>query len=270
MWTRFARARFLIVMGCVSIGLTGCSRDGDPPADVGEPSALGRTTPLHVLQDPDNKDHLKIDPPATCAVPFSAPLTVNGVTVNWVDRYDETGNGDVGTVWIQDFKSQAPWSGSSIFSPSFVPASLYVAEGDVIDLRGLYQVNVCIGAKVDFQKNGGVLSQIATPVSTFRFEGPPSEPVDVPVTDFDSFATGRKWLGMLVRFQNVNVDSVDSNKGRTTVTLLEANKIFLSNEFQSLDSMKKGQTYTSVTGVVTWFFDFKLATRTPEDLVLAP
>lgn len=266
MWTRFVPAPVLVA----ALLAGGCSRDGDAVPDAGAPSALGGTLPLRVLQNPDDPNRLKIDPAATCAQSFSTPITVDGVTVNWVDRYDETGGGAIGTVWIQDFKSDAPWSGSSIFSPSFVPASLYVAAGDVIDLRGLYQVNVCIGANVDF-KGAGQLSQIATPTSTFRFEGPQSEPVDVPLTDFDTFETGRKWIGMLVRITNLTADAPIPSGGRVTVGFLEARNISLSNEFQSVDSVRAGTRFSSITGVVTWFFNpFKLATRTPEDLVAAP
>lgn len=270
MWTRFVPAPFLLV----AVLAGGCSRDGDVVPDPGAPSALGGTTPLRVLQNPEDPNRLKIEPAPTCAQSFSTPLTLDGVTVNWVDRYDETGAGDVGTVWIQDYKSNAPWSGSSIFSPSFVPASLYVAAGDVIDLRGLYQVNVCIGGNVDFLRQigpGVVLAQVATPTSTFRFEGPPSEPVDVPYTDFETFESGRKWIGMVVRLTNVTAIAPEARGGRLTVGFIEANNITLSNEFQSIDSVQAGARFASVTGVVTWFFNpFKLATRTPEDLVAAP
>lgn len=266
MWTRFGSA-FAVLLAC-----GGCSRDGDPPADVGDPSPLGHTLTLQQLQDPASKDAIKIDPAPTCAQSFSTPITLNGVSVNWVDRYDEDGSGALGTIWIQDFKSNAPWSGSSIFSPSFVPASLYVANGDVVDLRGLYQVNVCIGSNVNFQERGGnaVLSQIATPTGTFRFEGAQSEPVDVPLSDFDSFETGHKWFGMLVRINNVTIDQgAPGGLARQTATLIESGPLGLSNEFQDITFATGGTRYASITGVVTWFFSYKIATRTPEDFVPA-
>lgn len=269
MWTRVSK---VLVVSLVA-GLGGCeSRADDPPIEQGEPSAIGDSTPLHVLQDPTNDKRLKIEPAPTCAQSFSTPLTLQGASVNWVDRYDETGDGAVGTVWIQDYNSQAPWSGSSIFSPSFVPSSLYIAAGDLIDLRGLYQVNVCIGSKVDFQQNGGsdVLSQVATPVATFRFEGAPTVPVEVPIGDFDSFETGRKWIGMLVTIRDVTVSNTPTfSDGRLSAPIGTSEKLALSNEFQDVGQLNLGMRFSSLTGVVTWFFSFKLATRTPEDLVRA-
>ncbi|RYZ66565.1 MAG: hypothetical protein EOP08_04645 [Proteobacteria bacterium] len=286
MWTLVSssilggRSKLPLLAGTASVAVlaavmgAGCgSRDGDAPADVGDPNPLGTTKTLQQLQDPESADKIVLEPAPTCAQAFSTPLTVQGVSVNWVDRYDETGAGAVGTVWIQDYKSQAPFAGSSIFSPSFVPSSLYVSTGDVVDLRGLYQVNLCVG-KATFP-DGSRLSQVATPVTTFRFEGAPSIPVEAPISDFADFETGRKWIGMLVTFRDVYVDDEVrlDNAGRASVPFSSAQAsggITLSNEFHPLQGVTRGARFASVTGVVTWFFDFKLATRMPEDLLPVP
>lgn len=255
--------------------LFGCrSSDGDPPSDV-DPSPLGTGSTLRSLQDPESEDKIVVDPPASCGRTFSTPVNVTGTVVNWVDRYNEATNSDAtGTVWVQDFGSKEPWSGTSFFSPSFVPSSLTVNAGDVIDFRGLYQENVCIGATVNFQQDGGnaVLAQVATPTVGLRFDGPPIEPTEIPLSDLTNFDTGRKWIGMLVTVRDVRVTSASVSNGRVTWPFSrDRNAPGLSNEFRRFEEgeISDNVSFASVTGVVTWFFSFKIASRYPSDLVRA-
>lgn len=265
-----------VAFALCALVLSSCrSSDGDPPRER-DPSVLGNGSTLHGLLDPESEDKIDVSPPATCGLTFSAPVNVTGAQVNWVDRYQETtdGSSSTGTIWVQDFGATGPWSGTSFFSPSFVPSNLTLGAGDVIDFNGLYQESVCIGANVNFQQRGGTarLAQIATPTVTLRFDNNPATPVEIPLDDLYDFETGRKWIGMLVTIRNVRTRYEAVSNGRVTWRLSdEQGAPGLSNEFRPFEpgEISENVEFESVTGVLTWFFDFKIASRYPEDLVRA-
>lgn len=265
-------AFFLLIASC------SCScraADGDLPEDAATPTPLGTGSTLRALQDPHSEQRLVADPPARCGRPFSAPLRVSGVVVNWVDRYDETADGtSTGTLWVQDYDSVQPWSGTSLYAASFVPSTLNLDAGDTVDFHGTYQETVCLGG-ADFQQRGGsaVLPQVASPTVSLRFDGPAPTPVEIPLSDLESFETGRRWIGMLVTVRDLNVVRFERDRGRVGVRLSTSDSApALSNEFRPLDQrdFPKGRRMVSATGVVTWFLNFKIATRIAEDVIFAP
>ena len=65
---------------------------------------------------------------------------------DWVDDFDETHNGKSrGTIFVQDADIGAPYSGISLYSPTYVPANLRLAPGDVLDMNGQYVEQQTIG-----------------------------------------------------------------------------------------------------------------------------
>jgi hypothetical protein len=201
-------------------------------------------------------------------------VTVTGAAVVTIDTFDETHNGKSrGAVYVVDVGSTAPFSGISLFSPSFVPQDLRVAPGDVLDLTGQYQENTMIGSTTVFN-DGDVLTQLAKPIATFRFESAAPAPVVIDVADLAVYAKGRKWMSMLVTVKNVTLmgDLTAEVKngqptGRVTGTLDDG--VIVTNELYNLKpgDVATGTHFASITGVVTFFFDLHLAPRSAADWV---
>ena len=203
----------------------------------------------------------------------SQGVFVSSAVVTAVDNFDETNDGKSrGTIWLQDVDKADGFGGISLFSPSFIPANLRLAPGDVVDLNGQYVEQKTIGSTVNFDP--AFLPQLVKPSVTFRYETKPPEPKVIPVTDLDTFTTGRKWIGQLVTVQNVTVagaPSTDTKKtGRITAAFTaDKNSPVISNELTPIaeNAFPAGTTFKSVTGVVTFFFNLKIAPRSAADLV---
>lgn len=251
------------------------SESGDPHSNLGVPPPEGRDKRIRDIGDPTRPDHPK----------SSDSVAVSGAIVVAVDGFDETGNGKSrGTIYVQDVGSKAPFSGISLFAPSFIPGNLHVGPGDVLDLRGEYQENVNIGtAKF---ANGAVLPQLSRPVGTFRFESKTVEPTEIDVADLADYAVGRRWLGMLVKVKNVTVRAPVSREGlsngRLNVDLLPKaagpnacdapfpKPPSLTNELADITTLgiPANTTVKSIVGVVTFFCNIHLSPRSVADVEL--
>jgi hypothetical protein len=233
--------------------------------------------------DPAKPDHAKYLDPA-----FNT--SISGATVLALDSFDETGNGkSTGTIYLQDLGSKEPFSGTSLFSPSFVPGNLKVGAGDVLDLVGQYQENNVIGNCANSCAQfapGAVLAQLSRPTATFRFElNAPVEPVEIDVNDLSDWSTGQKWINMLVRVKNVTLeDDVNAgaeNGGRLSARLNRAGDPAaqkcqdpfpkpptLTNELFDAKTLNltKGEKIASLTGVVVFFCNLHIAPRSAADV----
>ena len=236
------------------------SRDGDQPVDA-QPNPIG--TGLHIRD--------VVDPSKNMA---NQNVTVSGAVVLTTDTYDETSDGKSrGTVYVQDIGSQAPYSGVSLYSPTFVPSSLRAVPGDTLDLVGQFVTVSSIGTAI-FDP-GEVLPQISKPTASFRYEYQTPDPLVVDIADFDDYATGYKWENMLVTVKGVVLcDGLSNSKGRITGTLgtdcqNSTGGVSMSNELMPLDASKygPGSRFVTLTGVVTWFFSFHIAPRSQDDIV---
>lgn len=247
--------------------LVSCSGGGgDPPATkvLGPPVGNGKR--IREVADP--------------GVPGrpgpNSDVTVTGVTVVAVDSFDETKNGrSRGTIYVQDLGAAEPYSGIGLFAPAFVPGDLRVAAGDVLDLRGQYQENKNIGTAVF--PEGQVLPQLSRPVAQFRYDFTPPAPVEIAIGDLNDYAKGRRWIGMLVTVKNVTLDGrLSENGGRVTGFLVpkgtnpdDRNRPTVTNELYDLKvtDADNNQTFASITGVVTYFFNLHIAPRSAADVV---
>ena len=258
----------------LSLGLlaaVACSSpSGDPPTTPPPPTPLGAGMRVKQVTDPSLPNH-----PNGKASPLPV-VTVTGAAVLAVDTFDETKNGKSrGSVYVQDVGSQDPWSGISLFSPTYVPGDLRLAPGDVLDLTGGYQENDHIGTAIF--PAGQVLSQLAKPIGTFRYEYQPPTPREIDPTDLDDYTKGAKWVGMLVTVKNIALDgiiketsgSTGAETGRRSGHLTPALKGKITNELIELDLQAAGTRLTSLTGVVTYFFDLHIAPRSTDDIVFA-
>ena len=262
------------------------SERGDPPSPSSTPPPAGKGLRIHEIRDPAS---------STKAAHESA-VAVSGAVVVAVVRYDETNNGrSAGTIYVQDLGSQAPYSGISLFNPSFIPGNLRVGAGDALDLRGQFQENQDL--PILFAP-GAFLVQLANAIGTFRFDARLPDPVEVPLEELGDYATGSEWLNMLVTVKNVTIQGEPfGSGGRRSWGLLpeqenadrdceapfvvepgaDGIKTFskpptLVNELMDLgpqaESLKPGTVIKSLTGVVTFFCNLHIAPRDANDIVL--
>lgn len=257
------------MLGFASLGFAGAglvlgsvacsSEDGDPPSHR-EPDPLGAGKRIREVVNP--------------SLNVKGDVTVTGAEVSYIDAFDETQDGKSrGTIYVQDVGSQEPYSGISLYNPSFVPSSLRVSPGDVLDLRGPYVQMQDIGTA--HFPIGHLLPQLSTPIGTFRYETPMPAPVEINPNDLNDYDTGRKWLNMLVTIKNVTAtDNPYFTKGRRSVHFTSdttLNGVTITNEFYDLQDadIAKDTKFASVTGIVTWFFNYHVVPRSAGDLVKA-
>ena len=248
----------------LSIGssLLACgSRDGDAGSKP-NPNPIG--TGVHIRDVVDPAKNMN-----------GATVNISGAVVLTIDTYDETQDGKSrGTVYVQDIGSQAPFSGTSLYSPAFVPSDLRVVPGDTLDLVGQYVTESAIGAAVF--NPGEVLPQVSKPTATFRYEFKTPDPLEIDVNDLNDYNKGYQWENMLVTVKNVTLcNGLDTSKGRTTGTIASdctaSGSVTMSNELMGLDAnaYPPGTKLASLTGIATWFFSYHIAPRTPADIVVA-
>lgn len=277
-------ASSLLLIGLVSVSaslaLPACSiggdgGGGDPHSNNGIPPVGGKDKRIRDVADPGLDGHADL---------VSTTQAVSGAIVIAVDNFDETKNGkSIGTIYVQDLGSKEPYSGITLFAPTFNPGNLAVSPGDVLDMHGQYTEAKTIGTTVTFAP-GAVLPQISKPVATFRYETQVPEPLDIDAADLADFTKGRRWMGMLVRVKNVTLqkDAAADSNGRVTVDLSQAaagaakgcdaafpKPASMTNDLFDVASMnlKQGQTLKSITGVVGFFCNLKIAPRSPADIV---
>ncbi|MBX3185469.1 MAG: hypothetical protein KF819_00585 [Labilithrix sp.] len=270
------RLAWIFAAALASLALSCESQTGDRHSEHGIPPPSGTGKSIRELRDP--------------AVPGQAEQVgkshdVTGVIVLAVDAYNETQDNAVGTIYVQDVAGGA-YSGLTLFAPTFNPANLRVGPGDVLDMRAQYQElqRIPSATPVVFAP-GSFIPQLVFPTATFRYETRVPEPTDIDVNDLADYATGGKWIGMLVRVKNVTLfeDALRANErgGRLAIDLLPpppnpqngCDLPFpkvpeLSNELFDLAEMKltQGTTLKSVVGVVSFFCTLKIAPRSAADI----
>jgi hypothetical protein len=214
---------------------------------------------------------------ANCPYPPEINEYVTGVTVTAVDTWDETGNGAVGTVYIQDTIGLDDWTqipvyaGMSIFEPSYTPPDLRPVPGDVLDLQAVYEEFV--GPSSGVFSSCETLPQLSGS-ATLRFQDQPvPPPVQIQATDLanPAYTGARQYVNMLVTVNNVCIGSTAGSEydGRYCATVAVAGTPWqICDELwnvRDLLPLGAGQCFTSVTGIVTYFYGYQLAPRSLDD-----
>lgn len=222
--------------------------------------------------------------------PDGTVVSVTGVSIVAIDTYDETSDGaSAGNLYAQDLPvggATPPYGGITLFNSSFSPPTLRVAAGDVVDVRGQYDEfegpssSPFVCADPQDLESCESLPEIVGGNISLRFEYKIPEPIVIPLSELASYETGRKWIGILVRVENVKAQSAGfkSTSGRYSVRLDVAgvsdpkklptiNNALLDVEGTGLP-FDAGTTYKSVTGVVQYFYNFAISPRTKDDIQL--
>ncbi|MBI2389793.1 MAG: hypothetical protein HYV09_09395 [Deltaproteobacteria bacterium] len=216
-------------------------------------------------------------------------IRASGVVIVAVDAYDETKDGKgVGDIFVQDPLQPAPkgtpWSGLRLYRPTKNPPDLELAPGMGVDLTGDYLAFTGPpGPETNKFKPLGLAQPQASNASlTLTYEGRAPAPIDLTPEDIRDPFVAMQYASRLVRFKNVTLDS-DFSLGRpeartpivvertgkeeTTGYLMVSSKFFPMHETTALNP-KKGTTYKSITGVLDFFYTFKLCPRSVADIEL--
>lgn len=242
-----------------------------------------------------NEGDLDLVPPSTPAIqgtglrlhqvnegplhpPDGTEVNVTGVSVVLTDEFDETSDGSSsGNVYVQDLPEQGvvpPNGGMTLFGVSYNPPTLRIAPGDVVDVRGTYDQFEGPGSS-PFEE-GRLLPEIVGGTVSLRFESTPPVPFEIPLSDLANYETGRPWIGMLVTIKDVTiaVDGEASASGRYSadlkVTAGDVGPPTITNALFDAEGSGLPFTanthFTSVTGVVQYFYNFSIAPRSVEDI----
>jgi hypothetical protein len=282
------RSSLAVLLAASSVSLTAACGSGGGDA-FSEPTAsiLGSGSRIRDIQgeatwlDPGDKDSL------TCSVPADATVHVTGLTVTAVDRFDEVADGALGNVYVQDTTIEpGEYEGMTVFDPSYTPPDLRVAPGDVLDFFGVY--TEFLGPSSGFFGKCKTLPEIGG-AGTFRFEGSDVPARELELIDILGYENARRYLGMLVTIKDVTIgadpvsseDTLESGgrytadidrTGIDTMGLDAADFPKISNELYNIKVdgpvLAKGSQFKSVTGVLTYFYGFKLAPRSAADFEL--
>lgn len=221
-----------------------------------------------------------------CSIPDDFDVKITGVTVSAVDRFDEVTDGALGNLYVQDVADKpGEYQGMTVFAPSFTPPDLRVAPGDVLDFFGVY--TEFPGPSNGPFANCRTLPEISG-AGTFRLEGLHPVPKVVTLSDILGYPKARRYLGMLITLQNVKI-SADPNSSKPNLptggrytALIDRTGVDttgvdvgdfpqISNELYDIlnegPPIAKGSEFKSVTGVLTYFYGFKIAPRSPADFV---
>ena len=274
-----------LVPAIITAGLlVGCGNGtyGDPPTTP-LANQYGNGTRLCEVADgagshplgPAPWELLKLNPGIACPNPISPDRSfyATGLTLVAIDDHDETGDGATGNYYAQDTTCAGkPYSGITIFGPSFSPPDLRLANNDVIDVLGT--VSEFVGPSNSHFRDCRTLPEAAGTIS-FRFDsnGQP-QPTVVPLSDFMTYADARQWLGMLVKVENLTLTgngATSSNRFTAPFTIgaADSEDAKISDELYDIQkdgpTLTSGTTFKSVTGIVTYFFGFHIAPRSPAD-----
>lgn len=282
--TRSGVAAAVALLGALATGCSGTGNGdtGDPrtkpnPNEYGAGSRVTDLVGPATWLDPGNMTS------AGCAIPADRQAYMTGQVIVAIDKFDETGAGQTGNIYVEDYPTDGvpkPYSGLTIFAPSFSPPDLRVFEGDLVDSFGSFTEF--------FGPSAGPFGDCKTlpefnGTLTFRFEESPPEPLVIveggagtdrfePIKGYEN---ARRWLGMLVTIKDVTLPKAPKeSSGRYTSDIdigggiAVGDVVAISNELMDVKSkmpLTMGQTFKSVTGIFTYFYGFKIAPRSVDD-----
>jgi hypothetical protein len=264
-------ALILSALGCSDVPST--VRCDEPDNSCNRPF-LRSTTPLSALRDPN---------PMT-RVMEGTPVDARNLQVTAYDELDETMNGDVGTVYVQETipvgastdrflpcpmlpDGMARVCGISTFNTQFSPLAYRPKVGDLVDMSGgqydEFDCSGVCGSPPQPFPDGRFLPQVRSP--TIRSAGVAPLPPPVRVTVQDLMDHNAALIGVLVEVANVTAVGPADRRGEIQITP-DRNGPKLAMQMVTIPGVVAGTRWARVVGVVSYFYGPKLIPRTLADL----
>ena len=267
-------AMILSALGCSDVPTT--QRCDEPDNSCGRPF-LQSATPLSALRDPN---------PMT-RVPEGTPVDARNLQVTAYDELDETMDGDLGTVYVQQTipvgSSTDPFlpcpllpdglarvCGISTFNTQFSPLTYRPKVGDLVDMSGgqydEFDCSGVCGSPPQPFPDGRFLPQVREP--TIRSAGVAPLPAPVRVTVQDLMTHNAALIGVLVEVSNVTAVGPADRRGEIQITS-DRNGPKLTQEMTAIPGVAAGTQWARIVGVVSYFYGPKLIPRSLADLTPA-
>lgn len=254
------------------LGLVAC-RDSGGGDDTQTPDGSTGSEDV-TIQEIQSDEMPACDPatPSTCV-----ELKIKGVVVTAIDKF----GGRTGDFWVQE-PGGGEFSGVQVYgAPLDQVAALEI--GDIVDISGAQKAEFALSSDTSGNKltelepiEGG--SMTVTKVGS----GAPLEPAVVDalaigqMTDFMArHAEWEKWEGVLVKVNNVQAFSSQeciTSMGQCNDMTYERFDITGDVQVQSSlaampdTDVRAGDCFSSVTGVVGYFFDYQILPRTTAEM----
>lgn len=264
--------RNLASFALVVLGLVAC-RDSGGGDDTGKPD--GSVNPEDVTIQELQSDAVPacdIANPATCV-----EIKVKGVVVTAIDNFGGRKGEDL---WVQE-PGGGPYSGIQIYRPPLAQIA-GLAVGDIVDISGAVKKEHAHPDDTDGTLTELVALGDGTLTITKVGSGTPLEPEVV-----DALAIGQlpddearraeweKWEGVLVKLTNVEafngtrcITSQGVCNDPTYESFVITGDIQVQSSLAAMPDPKvaRGDCLSSVTGVVSYFFNFQVLPRTTEEI----
>ncbi len=192
-----------------------------------------------------------------------ARVLVRGAVVTAVDTYDEDGEGHIGNVWVSE-PGGGPWSGVQLFDPVVIPARVRLAPGDIVEVSATLDEFVLYNTDGTPMDRDGTMTELVDASVQKIGETLPPPPDDVRENDLADLRTAEPWEGCLVRLTDITLAGGYDRYGEAPTT----GGVDIANDLYEIPDARAGLALRSLTGVVTYFFGFKVLPRGPEDVEL--
>jgi hypothetical protein len=270
---RFA-ARLLLGASLLALpAFSVACRDSDDGDDGGggTPDATPSGTPDGGPDNPDDTTVYEIQGDLA----EDLPVNVRGVVVVAIDTHGSR----TGTFYVAEPTGPREYSGVAVFGAP-VSQLADIRVGDLVDIEGAIKDEFVYGDAASF---GPSLTQLRAPQGgTFSVEkvgtGTVPEPVAIDPVELGAItpeeamkAAWEPWEGVLIKATNTLVTSGLRQIG-DDVTLKEfqiATTTRVDSGLTELPAVEIGSCYTSITGIVDYFYDFKIVPRQAADIVTA-
>ena len=232
------------------LGLGAC----EPPDPIRTGGGGETEYSIAVLQtEPRHPDYPGVD----------SRVLIRDAVVTAVDTFDEDGSGSIGNVWIAE-PSGGAWSGIQLFDPVVIPARVRLSPGDIVEVSATLDEFVLYDtAGLPIDRDGTETELVDASVQKIGETVPPG-PTDVRVNDLADLRTAEPWEGCLVRVTNVTLAGGYDRYGEAPTT----GGIDIAKDMYEIPDARAGLALRSLTGVITYFFGFKIMPRGPEDVEL--
>jgi len=273
---------------------TGAGGTGDPPSEAeGEVRGTGdRVSDLvgpATWLSPEDPNSIQCDSPP------DVRARVTGVSIVAVDNFDEANDGSSArNIYVMDVpgkRGPKPYSGLTIFGPSFTPPDLRLFGNEVVDVEG--NLEEFLGPTNPFGRCKSL--PVLGGTMTFRYDADQVEPLLLVKSAAEtlegenrwevlsSYERARPYIGMLVRIDDVTFAQPDTPPdpiGRWSAPINVGGGLYatdvpkISNELYDITNtgpaIPEASHFASITGIVTYFYGFKIAPRSPADFVADP
>jgi len=200
-------------------------------------------------------------------VPPGERVLIRDVVVTAVDDYDEDGAGRTGNVWVAEPDGGA-FGGIQLYVPTVIPSRTRLVPGDIVAVVGTLEEFVLRNPDGSPRDLNGTLTELVRAAVQKTGETLPPEATPVAGAVLADRARAEPWEGVLVRLENVEMaGGYDGNGEAPTTFVLDPHPpLDVASDLYEIPDVADGTTFRALTGVVTYFFGFKICPRGPQDV----